>query len=303
MPSWLIEYLLLSAVWGTSFLFMHVAVLDFGVLPTAALRVGIAALTLLPWLIWQRQLPLLLQHWRLITVAGLLNPAFPFICYAYALQYLSTGLASILNATTPLFGAIIAWLWLRQRLTPSRVLGLFVGFVGVVALAWDSLGGGTQNGGQQALAVMVCLCAPFLYGLAACYTQRYLKQVPSLVLASGSLWASTLVLALPALLLWPERSPGQAAWLAVVCVGVMCTGFAYILFFRLLAHIGPAKTLTVTFLIPVFAILAGVIALNERLTASMLACAVVIVLGTALSTGLLSLRRLDRRAEGRHVKS
>lgn len=299
MPSWFIEYLLLSAVWGTSFLFMHVAVLDFGVLPTAALRVGVAALTLLPWVLWQRQLPLLRQHWRLITLAGMLNPALPFICYAYALQFLSTGLASILNATTPLFGAIIAWLWLRQRLTASRVLGLFVGFVGVVALAWDSLGLGSDNAAQQALAVMVCLCAPFLYGLGACYTQRYLKQVPSLVLASGSLLASSVVLAVPAVLFWPDRVAGHDAWLAVICVGVLCTGFAYILFFRLLAHIGPAKTLTVTFLIPVFAIVAGAIFLAEQLTSHMLLCGLVIVLGTALSTGLLSVGWLDRRAASR----
>lgn len=304
MPSWIVEYLLLSAVWGVSFLFMHVAVRDFGVLPTAALRVAIATLTLLPWLVWRGQLPALRRHWRVIALAGVLNPALPFVFYAYALQSLSTGLAAILNATTPLFGAIVALLWLRQRLSPSRVLGLFVGFLGVVALAWDSLGVAAGSADRQAWAVLVCLGAPLMYGIGASYTQRYLSQVPSLVIATGSLLASSLALALPAAWAWPAAAPGARAWLAVACVGVLCTGFAYVLFFRLIERVGPARTLTVTFLIPVFAVLAGTLWLEEALTLRMLLCGGVIVLGTTLSTGLLKLDRLDRlAASGRPGRS
>lgn len=291
MPSWILEYLLLSAVWGTSFLFMQISVHELGVMPTAALRVAIATLTLLPWLYWRGQWGALRTHWRPIALAGLINPAIPFVLYAYALQSLTTGLASILNATTPLFGAVIALLWLRERLTASRVLGLFIGFVGVVALAWDRLGvGGSPGSGW---AVIVCLGAPLMYGLGASFTQRYLKQVPSLAIACGSLMASSVALALPALWFWPAATPAPHGWLAVICVGVLCTGFAYVLFFRLIERVGSARTLTVTFLIPVFAIVAGAVWLEESITLRMLVCGAVILAGTTLSTGLVRSRWLD----------
>ncbi|MFT4191047.1 MAG: DMT family transporter [Comamonas sp.] len=291
MPAWFFEYLLLAAVWGTSFLFMQLSVQGWGVVPTVALRVIIAAATLLPWLVARRQGPVLRRHWRAIAIAGLVNPTLPFLFYAYALQSLPTGLASILNATTPLFGAVIAWAWLREQLAPSRMLGLFVGFVGVTALAWNGLDG--LQGGAW-LSMLVCLGAPLMYGVGACYTQRYLKQVSSLAIAGGTLLASSAALVLPAIWLLPQHPPGAPAWLAVICVGVLCTGFAYVLFFRLIERIGSARTLTVTFLIPVFALLTGTLLLSETLTAFMLGCGAVVVLGTMLSTGLLRLAWLDR---------
>ena len=134
---WIVDFLLLAAIWGSSFLFMRMAAVEFGPVPTAAVRVAIAAAFLLP-LLWLRGLaPQLRQHWKAVLVIGLLNSAIPFACFAFALLSITTGLSAILNATVPLFGALVAWLWLNDRLAGSRVLGLVIGFGGIALLAWD----------------------------------------------------------------------------------------------------------------------------------------------------------------------
>ena len=130
-----LDFLVLSAIWGSSFLFMQMAAPQFGVMPTAALRVAIASLVLLP-LVWHRGLlAALCRHWRATFLVGVFNSGIPFALYAFALAHLSTGLTSILNATTPMFGALVAWIWLRDRPDASRVTGLEIGFVGVALLA------------------------------------------------------------------------------------------------------------------------------------------------------------------------
>jgi drug/metabolite transporter (DMT)-like permease len=137
--------------------------------------------------------------------------------------------------------------------------------------------------------VLACLVATACYALAASATKRYLTGLPPLVTATGSQLGSTLALALPAFWFWPEDLPGGQAWLAVAVVGVLCTGIAYILYFRLIEQAGPARALAVTFVVPVFAILYGALFLGEQVTPWMLVCGLVIVCGTALSTGLLKL--------------
>ena len=289
---WRLDFLLLTAIWGSSFLFMRLAVLEFGALPSAGLRVAIAALALLPLLLWQGQGRTLLRHWRPVLIVGVLNSAIPFACIAFALQSITTGLSSILNATVPLFGALVAWAWLKDRPGASRALGLLVGFLGVALLAWDK-GSFKPDVAvlDSALAVLACLLATLCYGISASYTKRYLSTLPSIVTATGSQIGATVVLALPTLWLWPTRAPGSSAWLAVLAVGVFCTGVAYVLFFRLIATIGPARALTVTFVVPAFAVLYGVLLLGEHVTPWMLLCGVIIVCGTALSGGLVRLRR------------
>jgi drug/metabolite transporter (DMT)-like permease len=297
---WLAEFLLLAAIWGSSFLFTRLAVVEFGALPTAALRVAIASLFLLPLLLMRGHGPQLRQHWKAVFLVGLLNSGIPFACFAFALLYLTTGLSSILNATVPLFGALVAWLWLRDRPNGSRILGLVIGFAGVALLASDKAGLKAGSAGVAAgwmeiwgptLAIAACLLATLCYGISASYTKRYLGGLPSLVTATGSQLGATLGLALPALLFWPARPPGLTAWLALLFVGVACTGIAYVLYFRLIETAGPARALTVTFVVPVFALFYGSVFLGERITPWMIACGAVILLGTSLSTGLLKLRR------------
>lgn len=286
--SWLSDFVLLAAIWGSSFLFMRLGAVEFGALPTAAVRVAIAALFLLP-LVWLRGLlPELRRHWRRTFFIGLLNSGIPFACISFALLSISTGLASILNATVPMFGALIAWLWLKDRLTPWRIAGLAIGFAGVALLAWDQASfKPNASGVTPGWAVLACLLACICYGISASYTKRYLSGLPPLVTAAGSQIGATLGLSLPALWLWPARMPGASSWLALLAVGVVCTGIAYIVFFRLIENAGPARALSVTFVVPVFAVLYGVLFLGESVTPWMVGCAAVIVCGTALSTGLL----------------
>ena len=286
--AWLTDFVLLAAIWGASFLFTRNGAVEFGAVPTAAVRVAIAALFLLP-LVWARGLlPALRANWRRTLFIGLLNSGIPFACFAFALLSISTGLSSILNATVPMFGALIAWLWLNDRPTGWRIAGLVIGFAGVALLAWDQA---TFKSGASGVApgwaVLACLLACICYGISASYTKRYLAGLPPLVTAAGSQIGATLGLALPALWLWPARMPGASAWLSLGVVGVVCTGIAYILFFRLIENAGPPRALSVTFVVPVFAVLYGVLFLGESVTPWMVGCAAVIVGGTALATGLL----------------
>jgi drug/metabolite transporter (DMT)-like permease len=285
---WIVEFMLLAAIWGSSFLFMRLGAVEFGALPTAAVRVGVAAAVLLP-LVWMRGLvPQLRKHWKPIFVVGVFNSGIPFACFAFAVLSITTGLSAILNATVPLFGALIAWLWLKDRPAHSRVLGLVIGFAGVALLAWDKASFKPDASGvAPAWAVMACLLATVCYGWSANAAKRYLGGLPALVTATGSQMGALLVLALPGLWYWPARNPSLQAWLSLLVVGVVCTGVAYVLYFRLIEHAGPARALAVTFVVPVFAMLYGVLFLDEAVTAWMLLCGAVIVCGTALSTGLL----------------
>jgi drug/metabolite transporter (DMT)-like permease len=285
---WHAEFLLLAAIWGSSFLFMRLGTIEFGALPTAGVRVAIASLFLLPLLLWRGLGRHLARHWKKTFFVGLLNSGIPFACISFALLSISTGLSSVLNATVPLFGALVAWVWLKDRPHGLRILGLMIGFLGVALLAWGKASfkpdaSGLATGWAVVASVTACLC----YGISASYTKRYLGGLPSLVTATGSQIGATLGLALPTVWLWPQRTPGITAWLALLAVGVLCTGVAYILYFRLIENVGPARSLAVTFVVPVFAVIYGVIFLGETVSMWMLLCGAIIVCGTALSVGLL----------------
>lgn len=283
------ELVALAAIWGASFLFMRLGAAEFGPVALAAVRVIGATLFLLPLLALRGQLPVLRQHWKPIFVVGLLNSALPFLCFSYAALSITAGLSSIFNASTPLWGALIAWLWLKDRLTPSRVLGLAIGFAGVLWLAWDKA---SFKPGGSGWAVAACLAATLCYGLAANFTKRHLTGVAPLAVATGSQLAAALALVLPAIWWWPATPPSHTAWLAAGLLALACTGIAYVLYFRLIAHIGPANAIAVTFMIPVFAVLWGWFFLGEGLTAAMVAGCAVILVGTGLTTGVLKLPSL-----------
>ena len=294
--AWLIDFVLLAAIWGSSFLFMRLAVVEFGPFATAGVRVLIAAFFLLPIMLWRGHGSAFRQRWRPVLLVGMMNSGIPFACFCFALLYITTGLSAVLNATVPLFGAIVAWVWLKDRPGKSRLVGLAIGFVGVALLASDKASFKTATDAHDnlaewgpTLAVAACLVATLCYALSASFAKRYLGGLPSLVTATGSQMGATLILALPALIFWPSHLPGVQAWLALLVVGVVCTGLAYVLYFRIIERAGPAKALAVTFVVPVFAVFYGVTFLGEKVSLWMMGCAVVIVCGTALSTGLLRL--------------
>jgi drug/metabolite transporter (DMT)-like permease len=273
----------LAALWGASFLFMRVAADDFGPAALAWLRVAIAAAVLLPLLCWRGGLAAARAPWRAIAVVGLLGSALPFVAYGYAALALPAGLLAIFNATVPMWGALIAWAWLSERLGGLRALGLGLGFGGVLALGWDQAAPAAGSGELAvAAAVLACLLATVLYGYSANYTRQRLVGVAPLAVAAGSQLAAALWLAPLALPAWPATPPPLQAWAAVLALGVLSTGLAYLLYFRLIAQAGAAQAMSVTYLIPVFGVFWGWALLGEPVTAAMVAAGAVILAGTAL---------------------
>ncbi|CCD41084.1 Permease of the drug/metabolite transporter(DMT) superfamily [Candidatus Paraburkholderia kirkii UZHbot1] len=266
-PVNLAQLFVLAALWGGSFLFIRVGVTDCGVAPLMALRVGIGALFLLTMLVLRGTLAEALatmrrRAWPLLVV-GILNLAAPFCLCAYAELTLSAGVTSVINATPPLWGALIAFLRLNDRLTRMRVARLAIGFAGVLALVWD------QMFAHDAGAAHIFPAATLCYGIAASYTKKHLTGVDSLTVAADTMSAATLVLAPFALVWWPGGAVSMQAWGAVLGLGVACTGVAYMLFFHLIAVAGPTRDhrhLRDSDLrhFPIFGILWGALFLAER---------------------------------------
>ena len=284
------ELVTLAALWGASFLFMRMGAGEFGPVALAAVRVSGAALLLLPLLRWRGQWSDLRAAWRPVAVVGLTNSALPFVCFGFATLSITAGLASIFNAAAPLFGAVIAWLWLGDRLGRSRIAGLVIGLGGVLWLAARNVNQEAAfKPGGSGWAIGACLLATALYGFSANFTKKNLAGVAPLAVAAGSQGFAALFLLVPALYLWPTHTPSQRAWAAVTALAVLSTGVAYILYFRLIAHVGAANAIAVTFLIPVFGVVWGWFFLAENVTLAMGLGCVVIVIGTALASGAVRL--------------
>jgi drug/metabolite transporter (DMT)-like permease len=293
-PVNILQLLILAALWGASFLFIRVGVTDFGVAPLMALRVGIGALFLLIVLVARRPLRESAATLRTralpLLIVGILNSAAPFCLFAYAELTLSAGVTSVINATTPLWGALVAFLWLKDRLNALRSLGLAIGFVGVLLLVWNQIAapaGSNVSPTTTALAAIAALGATLLYGIAASYTKKHLMGVDALTVATGTMIGATIVLLPLAMASWPAAAPSLKAWGSVIALGIGCTGIAYMLFFHLIAIAGPARAITVTFIIPIFGILWGALFLGERVSVGMLEGCAVILVGTALATGVI----------------
>ncbi len=285
----LFDFILLGSFWGASFIFMRYTTPEFGAIPLVEIRMGIAALFLLSVLFIQGNVKQLAQNKLHMLVVGILNAAVPFVLLAYATLHLPGGFASILNAMVPMFGAIVAFLWLKERLNWSRIIGLIIGFSGVVSLVWDKL---SFNGEGTGPAVLAATIATFSYGFSANYTRRFLKNVEPLVIATASLLAAAVVCLPLASFYWPKTNPTSFSWLCATALGFICTGWAFIIYYRLISKVGPAQATAVTFLIPVFGLLWGRIFLSEVITLKMVLGCVVILAGTSLSTGFWSLGKL-----------
>lgn len=283
-----IEFLLLAAIWGASFLFMRLAVPEFGPASLMWLRCTIGALTLTPLLfVAGTAAGLRRLGWRGWLI-GLVNSALPFLLLGIAALTLPAGVLAVLNATAPFWAAVVAFAWLGERLERLQLAGLLLGFVGVVLLIHGMPGRLAGPVDLPLVAVAVALLATLSYGVAANVSRRVLTGVDPRVTALGSQWAASAWLLVPGLLAWPQAWPGARAWGALVVLGIVCTGLAYLLFFRLIRGLGPARAITVTYAIPAFGMLWGWLFLDERITAPMLAGAVVIVIGTAMTAGLVS---------------
>lgn len=281
----LFQLVLLAAIWGASFLFMRVAVPALGPVWLIEWRVLLAAGLLALAGRWFRHSLQLRTHWRHYLVLGLFNTALPFVLFAWAAQTLTASLLSVVNATAPIWGAVIAWVWKREPLKGRVAAGLALGVTGVILLMGLDPAM-LQPGSGQVLALV--LLAPFCYALASHYARSAGHALTPYAHAHGSMWAATLLLG--PLLPFAGHAPwpvGGTPWVwgAVLALGLFCTGLAYLMYFRLVAALGAASALTVTFLIPVFGILWGHFFLGEAVGWQTVAGAVVVLTGTALVTG------------------
>jgi drug/metabolite transporter (DMT)-like permease len=194
------ELVLLGALWGASFLFMKLGAFEFGAVVLVAVRVALVAAVLLPASAARGQLPVLREHWKDIAIVGIVNSALPFLGFVWAVQWITAGMSSVLNATAPLRAAVVACAWLGDRPDRFRTLGLAIGFAGVMWLAWDKIG---AKEGRDAvhvwLPVAACLAATLCYGIAVNFAKKRLVGVPPMAVAAGSQAAAAIALALPAL--------------------------------------------------------------------------------------------------------
>ena len=280
----LVELLLLAAIWGASFLFMRIATPELGPIALIALRVGIAALVLAPTLRSAGAFAQFRAKLGPLFVVGVTNSAMPFCLLAWSTLYVNAGLDSVLNATTPLWAALIAATVYRVSIGGMQIAGLLLGLAGVMVLAWQTLDAGI---GKIPLAIGAALLATLLYGFAVNYSKRRLAGVKPFVVAFGSQFFASVVLMPLAWLAWPRHAVTPVTWAYVAALGVLCTGVAYVLYFRLVEHGGASYAASVTFVIPVFGVLWGALFLGEKITPSMVAGGAIVVAGTALASGRL----------------
>ncbi len=280
--------ILLAAIWGSSFIFMRATAHDFGPIVLIALRIAIAALCLFAFLLTAKRWQEFIQYWKILFIIGLINSALPFSLLAYASLSLNAGLLSILNAMTPVFTALVAHLWLKDKMSKLQLLGMIIGFLGITFLVWDKVSWDAVSW----LPVVAGIMTTLSYGIAANSTKKYLKDVSAMTATAGSLFFATLfMLFLSAFFLPDFTTIPLLSWNYAIILGVLCTAFAYLLFFRLIQTIGPAKASSVTFIIPIFSFIWAYLLLDEVVTLRMWIATVIILLGTGLVMGVIFPRK------------
>ena len=278
----LLSLVLLGVLWGASFLFIRVAVPALGPFPLVEARVTLAALALLLYGVALGRLPKLRAHWRRFLVLGLVNSAIPFSLIAFAEIELTASLAAILNSTTVLFTAVVAVLWTGEALTSGKLFGVVLGVVGVAVLVgWDPV----PLTATVLLSVGAMLLASLSYALGATYAKRAFADLPPTTMAVGQQAGATAILLVPAAVSLPERSVSVVVGLAVLGLALLSTAVAYLLYFRLIENVGPTSTVTVTFLVPVFGLLFGVVLLDEPFGVGTLLGLATVLLSVAFVTG------------------
>lgn len=284
-PRDLLTLIALAAVWGASFLFLRVAAPVVGPVAVAASRVSLAAILLCAAVLLMRQSAPSRSSWPDLAVSALLSCVLPALCLAKAALSLPAGLMSIINATTPLWGVVVSWVWTRRAPTRSVVGGMLAGLLGVGVLTGPGASGAhtpdlTSTTGVHAVGLI--LIATLSYAISVHHTRHRLQHLSPLVLCASTMVLASACLVGPALTLGPVGLPSgnwhdvpAVAWGAMFALGALCTALAYTVFFRLIQRLGPTPALTVTFLIPVFGMLWGALFLGETITPLM-------VLGTAI---------------------
>lgn len=283
--------LVLSAVWGASFIFFRVIVPVLGPILTVELRVAIAGVALLAFAVFTKTDLEWRERWVWYAVVGVMNGAIPYALIAFAEVRMSASLASILNASTPMFAAVLAAVFFKDPLTTAKLVGLGLGFGGVIVLVgWSPL----EPGLMTWLSVLAMLGASFFYGLSSNLARARLRGAPALGPAVGTQVSSSLAL-LP-FLPWnpPLGAPDLTVVLCVLGLALVCTAFALILYFRLILDLGATKASTVTFIVPIFGVLWGALFLGEGVGPEKLVACAIILAGAGLVTGVIGAPRVAR---------
>jgi drug/metabolite transporter (DMT)-like permease len=271
---------LLSVLWGGSFFFNGVALRELPPLTVVFLRVVLAALILLPLLwVYRIRFPTSLAGWKPFFTVALFNNVLPFSLVVTGQTYIPSGLASILNATTPLFTVVVMAAAGDEKLYARRIAGIVTGLIGVIILRGQNL----DFGKGQGIGLLLCLAAAFSYGLAALFARRQLSDSPPLATATFQLLASSLMMTVVVAVVerpWQLPMPGATTWLAMLGLAALSTALAYIVFFQILRRSGSTNVMLVTLLIPVTAILLGYLVLGEEISLREIVGALVI--GSAL---------------------
>jgi drug/metabolite transporter (DMT)-like permease len=286
--------LVLSVLWGGSFFFIEIALDTVAPLTLVLIRVVLASAMLWLYLLARGERFAVPKGALLaFLILALLNNVIPFIMFAWAQRSIDGGLASILNATTPIWGVIVAHLATSdEKATPTKVLGVLLGFAGVAIMIGADL---LKDIGTSVLAQLACLAATLCYALAGVYARRFRGMgISPIGVSTGQLTAAAIVM-LPLVLLfeppWRGAAPSLAAWMALAALALFCTSLAYILYFRLVASAGATNSLLVTFLIPITAILLGALFRHEQLELRHFAGMVLIGAGLVSIDGRLLRRR------------
>lgn len=273
--------LLLAALWGASFLFMRIAAPVIGPLFTIEGRFIVAGFSLLLFMWIMKRSADFKKWWKQYLLIGAINAAIPFTLIATSLIYLSASMGSILNSLTPLFTALVAWGWLKEKLTIRKWLGILIGIVGVVILVgWSPL----PLTKEVLLSTVFILLSGISYGFAGVYAKVTFKGVPALALTTGQQIGAMIVLIPFTLIFLPysNTTSSPIVILSVIGLGILCTAVAYLIYFYLIENVGPMKTLSVTFLVPFFGMIWGAIFLNEQITMNMIIGLAVILGGMFL---------------------
>ncbi len=275
--AWLtpLELCVLGAIWGASFMFMRVAAPEFGAAPLVAIRLGLGALILLPFL-WRERRAFHRGLWPRLALIGAINSAIPFTLFAWAAQRAPAGVGAITNSMAVLFTALVAFLFYGERIGGRRTVALIAGFAGVMVLA-----SGKVAGASIGLPVAAGTFAAFLYGIGGNLVKRHLAGLPATAVAAATLSCATLFSAPFAIAQWPQHAVSAKSWAAVALLGVLCTGIAFVVYYRLIARIGASRAATTTYLVPLFGVGWAWLLLDEPLTIAM-GIASVLILGSVV---------------------
>jgi len=272
-----LELTALGAVWGGSFLFMRVAAPDFGPFALVEVRLVLGALILMPFL-WRARAQFTPALWLRVAGIAAVNSVLPFALFAWGAERAPAGIGAITNAMTVMFTAVVAFMLYGERIGTRRLVGLVAGFVGVAILA-----SGRTAGASIGLAAIAGTTASLCYGFGNNFVRHYLSGYPAAAVAAATLASGAVMLAPLAIYSWPHRPIRPASWVSALLLGVLCTGIAFVLSYRLIGRIGAARTSTVTYLIPLFGVMWAWLLLSEPLTLTMALAGALILGGVSLS--------------------